>query len=89
MMIGRKKRQDFSIYLVGAGESVGNDTLKFLADVVAKEISEIEYRSVVFAREPSFALAHLGASKVARVTAGSLAPYAVVLPQAVFEEGLG
>jgi len=70
-------------------EGIGNDAAKLPADVLLKELFDVHDGGVVFAAEPSATLAFLGPSKIAGVAPGRLAPRAVVLPQAILEEGLG
>ena len=84
----RGRARAFLIYLVRPGEGVGDDALKFLPDVLTKEIAEVEYRCVVFLGEPRSALALFGSTKVATIAAWRFATYTIVLPKSVFEESL-
>ena len=81
-------REPFLIYLIRPGEGVGDDALKLLPDVLTKEITKVEYRSIVFLGEPRSAFALFGMTKVATVTAWRFAANAVILPKSVFEESL-
>ena len=68
---------------------ITHDACEGLSDVLFIELLQSHDGSVVFAGEPAAALAFLGSAKIATVATGRLAARAVVLPQAVFEEGLG
>ena len=65
-----------------------NYATEFFTDVFFKELLQVHDRGVILAGKPSAALAFLGSAKIATVTTGRLSARAVVLPQAIFEEGL-
>ncbi len=69
-------------------EGVADDARERLADVILVELLDIHHRSVILPAEPLAALPHFRSADVAAVATGRFSPCAIVLPQAVFEEGL-
>ena len=69
-------------------EGVADDARERLADVFLVELLDIHHRSVILSAEPLAALPHFRSADVAAIATGRFAPCAIVLPQAVFEEGL-
>ncbi len=68
---------------------IANDAAERPPYVGFIELLQSHDRGIILAGEPTAALAFHGFAKIARVATGRLATRAVVLPQAVFEEGLG
>ena len=69
-------------------EGVAQNACESLADVVLKELLDIHHRSVILSAEPLAALPHFRSADVATIATRRFTTCAIVLPQAVFEEGL-
>ena len=66
-----------------------DDADELLAQVVCVELLDVHEAGIVLDGEPAATLAYLGTSYVARIPSRRFASRAIVLPQAVFTEGLG
>ena len=69
-------------------KGVTDDASECLANVRFVELLDIHHRSVILSAEPLAALPHFRSADVATIATGRFAPCAIVLPQAVFKEGL-
>ena len=70
-----------------AGE-ITQHTTEFFSNILLVELFQVHHRCVILAAEPSAALAFLGSAEIAIIATGRFAARAIVLPQAVFKEGL-
>ena len=69
-------------------EGISDDALELVAEGVGHEFFDVHHGHVVFTAEPVAFFANLGFAKISAVSSWHFLARAVVLPEAVFEEGL-
>lgn len=67
---------------------IAQDASERLSDVVLIELFYIHHRSVILSAEPLAALPHFRSADATAVATRRFSTGAVVLPQAIFKEGL-
>jgi len=70
-------------------EGLGYNTDERLADVISQEVTEVEDRGIILAREPLLSDSSLFTTYIPGVASGDFFSGAEVLPKSVFEESLG